>query len=222
MRARAWTRRRGEAGRRLPRDTTEFGRVCNFSDAVFAIAMTLLVTGIEIPRTPAQDVGEAIADDWDAIVSFAVSFAVIGSYWLGHHELFGRLAHLDGWLVRTNLAYLGLIAFLPFPTALFGRYDGEPVAVALYAAALAVASGVETLMLRHARAAGALAQDMSDRVFREVMWASLVPVAVFAASIALAFAHPAAAIAAWLSIFGFEWLLDRRRSDEAVAWVRGP
>lgn len=221
MRVRAGRRTREEAARRSGRDTTEFARVCGFSDGVFAIAMTLLVTGIEIPRG-STDLGSALAEDWDAIASYAVSFAVIGSYWLAHHQFFGRLAHLDGWLVRTNLAYLGLIAFLPFPTALFGRYDGEPLAVALYAGALAIASGVETLMVRHARLAGVLAQDMSDRVFREVMWASLVPVAVFVMSIALAFAHPAAAIAAWLSIFGIEWLLDRRRSDEAVAWVRGP
>ena len=214
-------RRRGEADRSLPRDTTEFGRVCNFSDGVFAIAMTLLVAGIQIPDVPKDELGQALADDWDAIVSFAISFAVIGSYWLAHHEFFGRLARLDGWLVRVNLAYLGLIAFLPFPTALVGRYDGDPAAVALYAGALAIASAVETAMLWHARAAGALARSMSDGVFREVMVASLAPVAVFSLSIPLAFAHPAASIGAWLSIFAIEWLLEQRRSDEAVAWARG-
>ena len=206
---------------RLEPDSTGFARVSGFSDGVFAIAMTLLVAGIEIPRVPKDELGDALADDWDAIVSYAVSFAVIGNYWLAHHRFFGRLAHIDDWLVRVNLAYLGLIAFLPFPTALFGRYDGDPAAVALYAGALACASAIETLMLWHARRVGALAREMSDAVFREIMTASLLPVAVFLASIALAFAHPAASIVAWLSIFALEWLLDRWRSDEAVSWARG-
>lgn len=204
-----------------PRGSPEFTRVCSFSDGIFAIAMTLLVAGIDVPNVPKDQLDRALLDDWDAIGSFAVSFAVIGYYWLAHHEFFRRLSHVDAWLVRVNLAYLGLIAFLPFPTALVGRYDGDPVAVALYAVALAGASAVEALMLRHARAAGALAREMSDSVFREFMTASLVPVVVFVASVPLAFAHPAASIVAWLSIFAIERVLAQHRSAEAVAWARG-
>jgi uncharacterized membrane protein len=149
--------RRG--GRQYHRGEVEFGRIVGFSDGIFGIAMTLLVAGIAVPEVAKQDLGRALADNADEIYSFGLSFAVIGFLWLGHHGFFRLLTHMDDRLMRINLAYLGLIAFMPFPTALLGRYDGDVVAVALYAVVLAIASVTEAVMFRPRPAASARWRD---------------------------------------------------------------
>ena len=202
------------------RDEIEFGRVVAFSDGIFGIAMTLLVAGITVPRVAQGDLAQALLDDIDDIVAFAVSFAVIGFYWLAHHSFFHLLSHIDHVLLRINLAYLGLIAFMPFPTALLGASDTSATAVALYALALATASGVEALMFRHARRTGALRVPMPDGVYRDYLKASTAPVVVFLVSIPVAFVQPAVAVLLWIAIFVVERLIDRTLSPEMRAWAQ--
>ncbi len=162
-------------GAHYRRGEVEFGRIVGFSDGIFGIAMTLLVAGIAVPEVAKQDLGRALADNAGDIFSFGLSFAVIGFLWLGHHGLFRLLTHMDDRLMRINLAYLGLIAFMPFPTALLGRYDGDLVAVALYAVVLAIAGVTEAVMFRHARGIGALTRPMPDEVYRHFMRTNLAP-----------------------------------------------
>ena len=109
-----------------------------FSDALFAIAMTLLVVGLEVPDlSDTNDVGDladALNDDLGSFISFLISFAVIGRYWVAHHSFCSRLAAIDGGLIGLNLVYLLFIAFLPFPTGLFGNYFENPLAFVIYTA----------------------------------------------------------------------------------------
>jgi uncharacterized membrane protein len=104
----------------FPRGSDEFTRVLTFSDGLFAISMTLLVVGIGVPELGAQGGDEralidALGDLLPEIVSFVISFAVIGRYWLAHHGTFARLAAMDYGLIAWNLLYLAFIAFLPSP-----------------------------------------------------------------------------------------------------------
>src|SRR3954451_14817451 len=69
----------------------EFDRVAFFSDAVFAIAMTLLVVGIGIPHVRDSELADTLRDKDNEIFSFFLSFIVIGFYWLAHHRFFSRL-----------------------------------------------------------------------------------------------------------------------------------
>ena len=67
----------------------------SFSDGLFAIAMTLLVIGIEVPDIADPDsigdLADALGDRADSITSFVISFAVIGRYWVAHHQMFSLL-----------------------------------------------------------------------------------------------------------------------------------
>ena len=139
--------------------------VAFFSDAVFAIAMTLLVVGIGIPHVGEGDLGEALSNKDAEIFSFFLSFVVIGFFWLAHHRFFARLAAVDVRFMQLNLLYLAAIAFMPFPTALVGVYGGdEPVVVVLYAVTLGVASLLEAaLFVRAAQHEGLLRVRMRDR-----------------------------------------------------------
>ncbi len=183
------------------RGSDEFGRILNFSDAVFAIAMTLLVVGIAVPTVEkANDVGDllqALGDLGHNFASFFLSFAVIGKYWLAHHSLMSHLQRFDRRMLMINLEYLAFIAFLPFPTALLGTYSANPLAIGGYAGVAAIVSGFEVVQLRHARAAGLLRQPLPDDVYRWAHLSSIVPVVLFTASIPVAFVAGQVAYLVW-------------------------
>jgi uncharacterized membrane protein len=193
---------RAPAGKLYARGGEEFSRVLSFSDGLFAIAATLLVVGIAVPTiTDADSVGDladALNDQSEEFVSFAISFAVIGRYWVAHHQLFSLLKAFDRGMVNLNLLYLGFIAFVPFPTALLGEYFDNPLAVSVYAAAVAIVSGLEVLLIRHARNAGLLRMEMPEDVYRWGVRMSTVPVILFAISIPVAFIGSAWAVAVWI------------------------
>ncbi len=132
----------------------EFDRVAFFSDAVFAIAMTLLVVGIGIPHVSDAKLGEALSGKDAEIFSFFLSFVVIGFYWLAHHRFFTRLAAVDVRFMQINMLYLAAIAFMPFPTALVGTYGPKPVTVVLYAITLGTASFLDAALFWHSQRAG--------------------------------------------------------------------
>ena len=193
---------RPPAERRFERGGEEFGRVLAFSDGMFAIAMTLLVVGITVPvLADADSVGEladALNGISESIISFFISFAVIGRYWLAHHQLFSLLRAFDPGLIGLNLVYLGLIAFLPFPTALLGTYFDNPLAVGIYAVSVAVISGLEVVLLRHAYRHRLLTKPMSGSIYRWGRNASTTPVVFFLISVPVAFLSSEAALACWL------------------------
>ena len=195
---------------RYTRGTTEFDRFAFFTDAVFAIAMTLLVVGIGIPKLadPAA-LSNELRDLWPEILSFFVSFAVIGFYWRGSHSFVSNLEAVDQGLLTLNLPYLAAIAFVPFPTALVGIYDDQPEAVVIYALTLAVASAVDTLMFVWSHARRLLRFQLTRAGYVHYLAASLAPVVVFLVSIPIALVSPTAALWSWLSIWLIESILGR-------------
>ncbi len=203
--------------RLFERGGEEFARVLAFSDGMFAIAMTLLVVGIAVPTLDVADssseLADALNDLSDAIVSFFISFAVIGRYWVAHHQLFSLLRGFDPGLIGLNLVYLALIAFLPFPTALIGNYFDNPLAVAVYAATVATISGLEVVLLRHAHRNGLFARAMPDDVYRWARASSLTPVVLFAASIPAAYLSSGLAVAIWLLAIPAGVIASRRAPD---------
>jgi uncharacterized membrane protein len=206
----------------FPRGSEEFSRVLTFSDGLFAIAMTLLVVGIAVPNLAhggsEHELLNALGDAWDEILSFFISFVVIGRYWVAHHQFFRLLRAMDYSLIRTNLAYLAFIAFLPFPTALLGTYFSNAISVAIYAVTVAVVSGLEVVMFRRAHRAGLLARAMPEPVFRWGVGASTLPVVFFLASGPVAFLDTKLAVTVWVLSAPAQVLLHRNRPREADDW----
>jgi uncharacterized membrane protein len=103
-----------------------FERVPAFTDAVVAIALTLLVLPLaEFARelghmSPAHWFGE----HWADLFAFALSFAVIGRYWRTHHQLFGYLQQIDRTGLSINIAWLFGLVFFPVPTAMIAAEPG--------------------------------------------------------------------------------------------------
>jgi len=115
-------------------------RLAAFSDGVFAIAITLLVLPLADAAIDQHDVAGSLADLAPRGFTFALSFAVIGRYWMVHHDNVRALVRSDRGLLWLNLAFLFCIAFMPFPTSVLGATSNSAAAVILYATTIIATS----------------------------------------------------------------------------------
>jgi TMEM175 potassium channel family protein len=204
------------------RETLEFERVAFFSDAIFAIAMTLLVVGLDPPDIADQvsnrELWDALDDMSPQLLMFFISFAVLGSFWLTHHRYVGRLAGVDHRATLVNLVYLAFIAFLPFPSAMLGQYSNNSVGVAVYATCIALIATLSWLLTEVATRHGLFRRPPPPDVIAWQRIVPLVPAAYFLASIPLAVFAPATALYSWILLFPLMALIQRRMPASVVAY----
>ena len=162
------------------REYAKLERLTFFSDAVFAIAMTLLVIEVRLPELHAvteSSLAQALANLLPNYIGFIISFLVIGRFWTGHHRLMAMIDAADPALVRANLLLLMAIAFMPFPTAVLSDYSLMRVAIGFYTAYLLLVGlanvRVITVAMRHlSKGDPDVAEDA--RQLRRSMWSPLV------------------------------------------------
>ncbi len=189
-------------------------RLVFFTDAVVAIALTLLVLPLTelVPELIAEHKPalEAVSGNWPKIFSFLLSFVVIGRFWSVHHTIFAHVRSYSTALVRVNFCWLLTIAVLPFPTELIGAYQTERFTVLFYMGTLlasSVASTALVVIVRRDPQVRGDAEPVSDASF----WNYLVSTAVFALAVVVAFIKPG---------FGY-YVLLLLFPTRLVLWVRG-
>ena len=112
-------------------------RLESFSDAVIAVAITLLVLNIEVPAPGgAGSLGHRLAEQWPTYAAYVTSFMTIGIIWINHHVMISRLERADHAILILNLVLLLSIGVLPFGTNLLATYlregEGQHLAAAIY------------------------------------------------------------------------------------------
>lgn len=121
------------AARRRESHGLEFERVLFFSDAVFAIAITLLVIELRLPELAEGATDASVADALGRLAprlfAYGLSFAIIGLYWLAHWRRFQRIERTDHRLAVLNLVLLAFVALIPFPTGVIGEHGDTAPAV---------------------------------------------------------------------------------------------
>jgi uncharacterized membrane protein len=177
-------------------------RIVFFSDAVFAIAITLLVLDLRAPTPnaslPADGLNQGLVDLVPKLISYLVSFFVIGLYWVSHHRLFQFVRRFDSRLMWLNLLLLFGVAFLPFPSALVGAFGGQRTAIILFAGTAALLGFLMFALWRHVIGTPSLIEQGVRRgILIRHSLRSLVAGCIFAVSVPVAFASPAAAIYVW-------------------------
>jgi len=174
-------------------------RIELFSDAVFAIAITLLILEIKVPRAPeaTTDLLRELLDLWPSYFAFVLSFVMIGIYWANHHYVFRLLERTNHSLNLLNLLLLLCVSFLPFPTAVLGSYmldeANQSTAATFYAIGLLLPPVAWALMWLYACYIGRLVDRRLEPRFLLLLTAQYIgSVVVYS-------------IAVLLSLVAFRW-----------------
>jgi uncharacterized membrane protein len=199
----------GGRSRRRDEAEVEFNRIVAFSDGVFAIAITLLVLGLTVPDS-SQNLTHALLENQGDFFAYAISFAVLGRYWISHHRFFSALARFDGRLMALNLFYLAWIALVPFSSEVLGDYGNSTDAVVLYAINMILVSGSFYAQLVYSDRSGLVRAEAREFERRQNGPISLVVIGVFMLSIPIAFVSVLAAELLWLATFFIGRQVTRR------------
>lgn len=181
-----------------PHTSTELmstSRMEAFSDGVFAIIVTLLILSIRLPQIPRDQVARQLPGQlmqlWPHVLSYVLSFLVVGVYWVAHHSLCKVIVKSDRGLLWINNFFLMLAAFLPFPAALLGEYGDQQIIIVLYAASLLLTGGCLSLLWFYCTHRRRLVNpQMSSKLVRLVHIKILVLPAVAVGAVCLSYFSP--------------------------------
>jgi uncharacterized membrane protein len=196
-------------------ERTDLGRIVAFTDGVMAVAITLLVLNLEAPTVPKGELDDALVDLIPSLIAYLLAFALVGRFWIIHHRLFETLRAFDAGLMTLNLAFLSLIALVPFATALFDRYTQEPLGVAVLGATLGLAALIHWVAVVYTLRRGFVHEhhrQYSEPFARPV---GLGFTLLFLLSVPVAFLSPFAATLMWLATIFLHYPLGRMVPTES-------
>jgi uncharacterized membrane protein len=188
--------------RQETRGEKETGRLEAFSDGVFAVAITLLVFGLQVPTLDSPYTSEKLVSvllmHWPSYLAFFISFATILIMWVSHHNMFKLIQTSDTLFMFANGFLLLLVTAVPFPTQLVATYLATPaadVACAIYAGLFLIINFAYNLLWWLAAYQRRLLKDAVSPAMiktRSRYYASGIPCYLFA--LVIAYWNPAVSI----------------------------
>ena len=177
-------------------------RIVFFSDAVMAIAITLLTVDLKLPDMAGTITSSELIHELSVLaprlLSFLISFMVIGIYWVSHHRYFNHIVRYDGRLIALNLIFLLSIAIMPFIAGIMGQYYYLPEGGMIYAGAVAFTGFSMAAIWGYASKKHRLVEpDLDDDYIRNMQVILLVGPSIFLLSIPLALINFYVMIAGW-------------------------
>jgi uncharacterized membrane protein len=168
-------------------------RLESFSDAVIAVAITLLVLDIHVPEPGSgHSLGHELVHQWPTYAAYATSFVTIGIIWINHHLMIRRLGEADRAIVMLNLLLLLCIGVLPFGTSLMATYlrqgEGQSLAAAIYSGLFLLMSITFATLNRHIlfRKAHLLNAEIPQTRRRQILLRSISGLIPYAVATAIA------------------------------------
>ena len=197
-----------------PGDRKVQGFVSEFSNGVFAFAITLLILDVALPATTAkEDLASALAALWPNYLAFFISFVIIGLFWSVYIRLLRDIVRADHRFIMLNLAFLLFIVVIPFSTSLMSVYLGE-LSVIIYAALMACAGYMHTVLRIYAGTNNRLITTKynSSDIKKGILLSLVVPV-WFTLSIGIAVFSVLAAQISWGVVFIAYTVIAHRYRD---------
>jgi uncharacterized membrane protein len=185
-------------------------RLAALTDGVFAIVMTLLVLEISIPEIAQSslhaELPRRLLELWPKLLSYAISFIILGMFWYLHHLAFHHIKRSDNGLIWLNILFLLFIALIPFSTSLFGSYGTEQLPLIIYATNIILALFMRFILWTYATGKHRLVDR--DINLRLVKWDKLITISIlfiFMLMIGVSFINVNAARAVFtlLGVLGF-------------------
>ena len=177
-------------------ESKDTGHLEAFSDGVFSIAITLLVLNLQIPKgiTSLTDLLNRLQALWPNLMSYILSFVIIGIYWVAHHNMFHYIKRSNRMFLWINILLLMCVAFIPFPAGLLGQFSFvsqsslAKVAEIIYACNLILTNLMLSLLWWYATSHHRLVdQDIDPHFVNTVNRRNMTAPVVYAASIGLSF-----------------------------------
>jgi uncharacterized membrane protein len=194
----------------------ETNRVEAFSDGVFAIAITLLILEIKVPKlglamTNSQ-LFNALLNLWPSYFAFLLSFFAVLIMWINHHGFFKYLRTINNGFLYANGFLLLMVTFIPFPTAVLAEHinsSAANVSAAFYCGTMVLVS-VAYNGLWHATAYNRqlLKEEISDALIIKIRNAYWFGFLVYLASFIISFFYALAGLALCISLWIFWIFLD--------------
>ena len=166
------------------------------SDGIFAFAMTLLVLDLKIPKVPEAALIQGLLahmlfEMWPKILSYVISFVLLGVFWIGHHGYLHFLKRTDRWFLWINLLFLMFIVLVPFSTDLLGDYPTHRLAVMVFGCNI-IAIGL-TLYLQWwyaTRGHHLVGRDIEPELVRKGKRRILMGVVIYTCAVLIALFNP--------------------------------
>lgn len=181
----------------------ETSRLESFADGVFAIAATLLIIDVSV-NAPGAELGAALKHSWPQYAAYAVSFLIIGIWWVNHHTHMAVIDRVDRTLLFATIAMLACIAFLPFPTRLVAEHfrdDGVRAAAITYGLTMTAAAICFAFCWLHAASGRRLIAETADEGVVSGISRSVIPgVPINAAATLVALWSPYTALALFAAL----------------------
>lgn len=178
-----------------------FERIVFFSDAVFAIVITLLVLEIKVPHIEGHSSGalhQALVHLIPKFMGFVCSFFIVGLMWFEHHRIFRFIEGFTAGLIWRNLIFLLVITFIPFPTALFSEYPWSMTAFLIYTITFGLAALAKLWLWTHAVKTSQIRADADRATIHKISRRSLaVPLGCLACIVISLF------VPTYFAFFGF-------------------
>ena len=193
-----------------PSVSSDTARLETFADGVMAIAITLLILEVHVPRTGGS-LTTALALEWPSYAGYVVSFLTIGIIWVNHHQMFKLIGRVTHGFLMLNVIFLMTIAFLPFPTALVADYirvpDSRKAATVVYGLTMIAIAVMFNVVWRSASRNGRLLVPGVDKAGVERISRSYLggPIA-YTVTTLLAFVSPFLSLGLFAAI-ALYWLL---------------
>ncbi|MEQ8936865.1 MAG: TMEM175 family protein [Amphiplicatus sp.] len=181
-------------------------RMLFFSDAIFAIAMTLLILELR-PPFGAATTAEVLSNILNRGVVFGMSFALVAAFWAGHLSSMRRLIRFDWLALWANLFFLFTILLMPFASAMLGAGFEFKTSWTIYCTALVTASVAQTLLaMATMRDNGRLMGGVTPRAVAARLFRTASPGIAFGMGLALLFID-ATALSQWCWLLVFPLLI---------------
>jgi uncharacterized membrane protein len=210
------------ASAQSPAATMTKHRIEALSDGIFAVAMTLLVLDIKMPESISYasdaDLIARLASLEHAVASYAVSFILLGIYWVGHHFQFHYIGRSDRGLLWINLYLLLCICLVPFTTDLVGDNVLLRVPALLYGVNLLLVASALVMQVEYLRRHPELGTPELDAATAALLRRQVAPfVIVPLLSMALTFYSPRFALYLYLSLLLLQALPSWRKPGAALS-----
>jgi uncharacterized membrane protein len=187
--------------------------ITSFADAIFAFSITFMAISIDIPNL-AQNLTQAQVIDklLQSIPEFeiyAISFFVIGVYWIAYHQIFNQIVNSDMTVTWLTLIFLFFITLIPFATNMQIGF-GYPILFVLFALVLAMAGALLTITWLHATKNKLIDKDLTQREIHSILLEAIVPTVVYFLSILVSFIDLQAAYYFWILIIPAKIILRKK------------